>query len=189
MIQKIFCCFLTITAICNLLTMSTILKTCSPQLRVAYKYCALSNLHNLDAIRIMVAPEADIYGSKGVDSIMSGMKNFYEKYNDVFWIFKSIKEEEHSSRILIEFDRYWTVKQEGLNASKSSILPSIPSASEVYCSSASEYIDINSEFLVTCIEYKTLPSEPTLFGHSYPECREQLLADDRVIIDSNVLGL
>ena len=132
------------------------------------RYCALSNLHNLDAIRSMIDPNgANIYGSTGTDKIMTGIQSFHEKYTDVFWIFKSYKIEENPSKVLIDFDRYWTVKEED------------SSRIEIQYSSASEVIEFNDESRIISIAYSSPPTEPALFGPSYPHCRAEVLDECR----------
>ena len=152
--------------------MASAIKAYAPPLRAAYRYCALSNLHRFDDIRSMIDPNGLVYGSKGVDDIMDGIRGFYKKYDDVFWIYKSIAEEKHPSKILIDFDRYWTVKKDGGDSK------------EIYCSSATEIIEFNNEGLITSIVYCSPPTEPVLFGLTYPASRQSVLAESRLITES-----
>ena len=75
---------------------------------VAQRYAELSNIHDLgvhtrpplivneifaiewslaDAISLMVAPDALIYGNQGRDKIIAGMRAFRQRYRHVFWVF------------------------------------------------------------------------------------------------------
>ena len=121
----------------------------------------------------MIDPNnALVYGSKGVDNIMLGIQEFYKKYDDVFWIYKSISEMKHPQKILIDFDRFWSVEKDGM-ISKG-----------VYRSSASEIIEFNSEGLIISIVYSCPPTEPVLFGDDYPASRQSVLAESRLITES-----
>jgi hypothetical protein len=142
----------------------------------ALRFCALDNLHDLSSIRAMIAPVDSIVYGKGIEDIMNGMKDFHEKYHDVFWTFKEVKEVEDSS-VEIDFDRYWTMKTHGIDNTNS-----------IYSSSAVEIIKFNNDGLIQSIVYKRLPSEPILFGHTYPESRQVLLEEARkTVVESNLL--
>ena len=139
-------------------------------LLAANRYCALSNLQSFDAIAAMIDPnDACVYGNRGTDNIMTGIKSFHEKYCNVFWIFKSYSEEANASKILVDFDRYWSQKQED-------------SSTAIYCSSASEIIEFSSEGLILSIAYRSHPTEPQLFGHSYPDSRNKVLDECRTTV-------
>ena len=134
-------------------------------LRAGRRYCALSNLSKFSAIREMIDPSvALVYGMSGLDEIMKGIENFHSQHHDIFWIFKSIEVIDDCPAVLIEFDRYWTVREK------------LCDTKEVYCSSASEIIEFNVEGLIRSIKYKSRPSEPVLFGQNYPAEKFNVLA-------------
>ena len=140
-------------------------------LLAANRYCALSNLQNFDAIAAMIDPnDACVYGNRGTDNIMRGIKSFHEKYRDVFWIFKSYNQEMNTLKILVDFDRYWSEN------------PADSSSTAIYCSSASEIIEFSSEGCIVSIAYKNHPTEPRLFGSAYPESRNGVLDECRTTV-------
>ena len=141
-------------------------------LRASHRYCALSNLGSLSCIREMIDPdEACVYGMSGIDNIMTGIEGFHIKYHDVFWIFKSIKEDKDCSKVEIDFDRYWTERGE------------TNEPIGVYSCSASEIIEFNDKGKICSIIYKMHPTDSVLFGKEYPKERSAVLTEAKSLID------
>lgn len=142
-------------------------------LRASHRYCALSNLGRLGCIREMIDPDdACIYGINGIDNIMIGIEEFHTKYHDVFWIFKTIKEDKDCSRVEIDFDRYWTERGEA----NESI--------DVYSCSASEIIEFNQKGKICSIIYKIRPTDSVQFGKEYPKERSNVLTEAKNLVES-----
>lgn len=142
-------------------------------LRAAHRYCALSNLGKLDCIREMIDPDvACIYGISGIDDIMKGIEGFHVKHHDVFWIFKTIKEDNDSYKVEIDFDRYWTERG------------STNDSLNVYSCSASEIIEFNGKVQISSIIYKMRPTDTVFFGHEYPKERSVVLSEAKNFIES-----
>ena len=125
-------------------------------IKLAKRYCNLSNAHDLESISEMVHKDATIYGHHGIKDIMKGMKTFRGQYRNVSWIFHRFNlmgkvdddvinsnEEQLVVRVSFNFDRYWDNKND----------------ERLKCT-ATEYIDFNSDGLMMNIGYIERPSEP-----------------------------
>ena len=56
-------------------------------IKLAKRYCNLSNAHDLQSISEMVHKDATIYGHHDIGDIMKGMKTFRVLYPNVSWVF------------------------------------------------------------------------------------------------------
>lgn len=173
---RIKSCLLRLIVLCLASDLSTAANSISSMksniLRASHRYCALSNLGRLGCVREMIDPEdACVYGINGIDDIMIGIEGFHVKYHDVFWIFKTIKEDKDCSKVEIDFDRYWTERGE----TNESI--------DVYSCSASEIIEFNQKGKICSIIYKMRPTDSVLFGKEYPKERSKVLAEAKNLVD------
>ena len=127
-------------------------------IKLAKRYCNLSNRHDLQSIRKMVHKDATIYGHHGVKDIIKGMNTFREQYPNVSWVFhkfhligkifdNNIKQ--LVTRVSFTFDRYWHNKDD----------------ERLKCT-ATEYIDFTSDGLMMSIGYIEGPSEPIPCGYT-----------------------
>ena len=125
-------------------------------IKLAKRYCNLSNAHDLQSIREMIHKDATIYGHHGVDNIIRGMKTFRHHYPNVSWIFHKfnligkvdddeINNNEEQVRVSFNFDRYWYNKND----------------ERLKCS-ATEYIDFTNDGFMISIGYVERPSEPII---------------------------
>ncbi|MGK3760300.1 MAG: Ala-tRNA(Pro) deacylase [Bacillariaceae sp.] len=129
--------------------------------KLGERYGQLSNAHDLDGIRKMIAPNEKstiIYGLSGTDTIIDGMKQFRKKYPRVTWIFpkgfihvKSPTSQDKEdtttlTRIEFFFRRYWVDP----NGTKQ----------QTFMCTATEYIDFTPDGLIQHIGYITHPSQP-----------------------------
>ncbi|KAL7547020.1 hypothetical protein ACHAWF_010342 [Thalassiosira exigua] len=116
--------------------------------KLAERYGDLSNAHDLEGIRAMIAPGATIYGNTGVDSIIAGMAAFRRTYKDVTWRFADGFEiaslpNNGLTRVVFSFVRHWRDDSHG----------------GMSCT-ATEYIDFTDDGLMKAIGYISGPSEP-----------------------------
>jgi hypothetical protein len=122
-------------------------------------FCHLSNLHDIDNIKAMLAEDCDVYGNKGPEAAAKGMQAFYRKYDSAYWIFNSMKPIREDA-IEIGFNRYWRDKE----------------TSHVLMSMASEVIVFEGD-LIKSITYSQLPTEPTHEESGFPSNMKVFLSE------------
>ena len=79
------------------------------------RYCALSNLSDFPGIENMMSTSKEdtcVYGSVGVDNIMDGMRDFFQRYPRVYWEYDTFHMYNPNS-VEFSFRRYWTDQQSG----------------------------------------------------------------------------
>ena len=120
-------------------------------IKLAKRYCNLSNAHDLQSISEMVHKDATIYGHHDIGDIMKGMKTFRVLYPNVSWVFHKFHRigkifnndiKQLVTRVSFTFDRYWNMKGGRLKCT------------------ATEFIDFNNDGLMMSIGYIDGPSEP-----------------------------
>jgi hypothetical protein len=127
------------------------------------KYCALSNLHDLNGIRAMLSPGSMlIYGAVNVDEVMKGMDVFFLRYHDAYWIYEDFPRDHVVDNLgpnaaEIHLTRYWTDLD----------------TNTIYKTKASEVIGFDDNGYINSVYYTVLPSSPEICD-AYPTQR----ADD-----------
>jgi hypothetical protein len=131
--------------------------------KLGERYGQLSNAHDLDGIRKMIAPneKATIYELSGTDTIIDGMKKFREQFPRVTWIFpngfiqqinkkSSTTTQDNLTRIEFFFHRYWVDPNDN---------------QQTFMCTATEYIDFTPDGLIQHIGYITHPSQPQMANY------------------------
>ena len=124
--------------------------------KLGEQYGNLSNAHDLEGIRAMIAPDATIYGNTGADSIIAGMTAFRKTFKDVTWRFTdgfklAGSPNANLTRVSFYFVRHWRDEARG----------------GMSCT-ATEYIDFTEDGLMQAIGYINGPSEPAEAPYPYP---------------------
>ncbi len=134
------------------------------------RYCALSNMRDLDSIESMITTEDSVvYGSEGIVAIMEGMRRFFATFPHIYWEyapFKMYQSPSSSTGVEFEFKRYWTD----------------PVAENVMVIEAAEVIEFDSKGMVKKIYYTRLPSDPVVYGKQFPSDQPSKLLEARKII-------
>jgi ketosteroid isomerase-like protein len=127
---------------------------------VAKLYFALSSLGDWDGLRDLFAPEVVAYGVSGREAVLTSMRDFHSKHEEVFWRCLGVRDPEPltaSPALEVPFRRFWR-GEDGRR----------------YQVDACDRITFTADLRISSIAYVGEPSEPSVCRTIRPSAETRL---------------